>query len=178
MRNTKILAGIALLTSWAFIVAIILGGLLFYQDVNKPGEIKKINLNNNGNNSNNFTGITEELTLTNDEVAKHSILTDCWMIIDSKIYDFTSFLKEHPGGTGAMTPYCGKDGSQAYATKDKSPGKAHSQVAQSLLSSFYIGDLNQVISQQVVQNRVNESAANAKNISVNGDDDYEEYEND
>ena len=32
------------------------------------------------------------------EVAKHSSKKDCWIVLDSKAYDVTSFLSEHPGG--------------------------------------------------------------------------------
>jgi L-lactate dehydrogenase (cytochrome) len=32
------------------------------------------------------------------EVAKHNSKNDCWIVLDSKAYDVTSFLSEHPGG--------------------------------------------------------------------------------
>jgi cytochrome b involved in lipid metabolism len=32
------------------------------------------------------------------EVAKHSGKNDCWIVLDSKAYDVTNFLSEHPGG--------------------------------------------------------------------------------
>lgn len=32
------------------------------------------------------------------EVAKHNSKTNCWIVLDSKAYDVTSFLSEHPGG--------------------------------------------------------------------------------
>jgi len=32
------------------------------------------------------------------EVAKHSSKKDCWVVLDSKAYDVTNFLADHPGG--------------------------------------------------------------------------------
>jgi hypothetical protein len=32
------------------------------------------------------------------DVAKHNSATDCWMVINDKVYDVTSFIDEHPGG--------------------------------------------------------------------------------
>jgi hypothetical protein len=32
------------------------------------------------------------------EVAKHNSKKSCWIVLDSKAYDVTSFLGEHPGG--------------------------------------------------------------------------------
>ena len=34
-----------------------------------------------------------------EEVAKHSSHDDCWVIVRDKVYDVTSFVKEHPGGS-------------------------------------------------------------------------------
>jgi cytochrome b involved in lipid metabolism len=32
------------------------------------------------------------------EIAKHNSKKSCWIVLDSKAYDVTSFLREHPGG--------------------------------------------------------------------------------
>jgi L-lactate dehydrogenase (cytochrome) len=32
------------------------------------------------------------------EVAKHNKKNSCWIVLDSHVYDVTSFLPEHPGG--------------------------------------------------------------------------------
>jgi L-lactate dehydrogenase (cytochrome) len=32
------------------------------------------------------------------DLAKHNSKNDCWIVLDSKAYDVTNFLSEHPGG--------------------------------------------------------------------------------
>jgi len=77
------------------------------------------------------------------EVAKHNNVSDCWLIIDSKVYDVSSYINFHPGNPETIIPYCGKDATKAFKTKDKIIPKTHSQKAWNLLSDYYIGDLNQ-----------------------------------
>lgn len=33
------------------------------------------------------------------EVARHNTKKSCWLVLDSRVYDVTSFQSEHPGGT-------------------------------------------------------------------------------
>ena len=44
-------------------------------------------------------GVAKELKeFTWDEVAQHKTEDDVWMVVENKVYDFTSFLGDHPGG--------------------------------------------------------------------------------
>lgn len=36
------------------------------------------------------------------EVAKHNTRESCWTVIDSKVYDVTAFLRQHPGGAAIL----------------------------------------------------------------------------
>ena len=38
----------------------------------------------------------KEFTLA--EVAEHNTANDCWLAINGKVYDVTTFLQDHPGG--------------------------------------------------------------------------------
>ena len=52
--------------------------------------------------------------LSAEEVAKHNKDNDCWVILNGKVYDVTSFLPDHPGGKRAITLYAGKDASEEF----------------------------------------------------------------
>ncbi len=77
--------------------------------------------------------------LTSSETAKHNTESDCYMIVNGKVYDVTTYLPVHPGGASRIIQYCGKDGTQAFDTKG-GEGQ-HSNRANNDLSSLYKGDL-------------------------------------
>jgi len=82
----------------------------------------------------------------------HDRADDCWMAIGNKVYDLTKYLNIHPGGPGTLIPYCGKDATAAFQTKDANPAKPHSQFAESLLDQYYVG----TIGQEAAQNSSNQ----------------------
>jgi nitrate reductase (NAD(P)H) len=45
---------------------------------------------------------------TRQEIEKHDKENDCWIVVDSKVYDATSVLKWHPGGKAAVLGHAGK----------------------------------------------------------------------
>jgi len=70
------------------------------------------------------------------EVATHSMPADCWTIVNGEVYNVTSWISKHPGGSQAIINLCGKDGSAAFNMKhggQENPAKA--------LASFKIGSL-------------------------------------
>ncbi len=69
------------------------------------------------------------------EVAKHNSSSDCWLIIESKVYDVSEYLGSHPAGRATITPYCGKEATHAFEAVN------HSRIARSHLDSIYLGDL-------------------------------------
>ncbi|KAF3011544.1 Cytochrome b5 domain-containing protein 1 [Neopestalotiopsis sp. 37M] len=48
------------------------------------------------------------------DVQKHKSKESCWIIIDSAVYDVTDFLTSHPGGSGTILRYAGKDATEAF----------------------------------------------------------------
>jgi cytochrome b involved in lipid metabolism len=74
------------------------------------------------------------------EVARHNSSGDCWVTISNKVYNVTNLIPIHTGGADKIIPYCGKDATTAFATKN---GRgSHSQNAQNILNNYYVGNLS------------------------------------
>ena len=87
------------------------------------------------------------MILTKEEIAKHNIPSDCWIIINGSVYTVSAYLTAHPGGAGIIIPYCGTDATAAYDTKG---GKgSHSSGAAGDLASLKLGALNQTVNASV-----------------------------
>ncbi|KAI0562850.1 Cytochrome B5 [Gracilaria domingensis] len=69
------------------------------------------------------------------QVARHTSSSSCWMVIDSKVYDVTSFLLEHPGGEDILLDSSGRDATREFEDV------GHSSDARSQLAELHIGDL-------------------------------------
>ncbi|CAD5230582.1 unnamed protein product [Bursaphelenchus xylophilus] len=72
------------------------------------------------------------------EVSKHNKEDDLWLIFNGKVYDLTSYYKQHPGGE-AMLKRAGKDVSMVLENV-----AAHGFALQFIhkkLGELYIGDL-------------------------------------
>lgn len=65
------------------------------------------------------------------DVSKHNTGADCWLILDNKVYDVTSFIGKHPGGE-AILKGCGKDATRMFSR--------HPESAKAMKEQFYIGD--------------------------------------
>ena len=37
----------------------------------------------------------------------HNSLNDCWVVFQNNVYDLTSWVVKHPGGSGVYTSLCG-----------------------------------------------------------------------
>lgn len=87
---------------------------------------------------------TQQSTYTLSQVAEHDTREDCWLALEGKVYNVTSFIASgnHPGGE-AIVQGCGKDATALFNTRPMGSGTPHSQQARSFLPNFYIGDLAQ-----------------------------------
>ena len=84
------------------------------------------------------------VVLTVAEVAKHNTANNCWQIINGNVYNLTSLVNSHSGGSAAILQTCGQDGSVGFNTKYSNG--SHSGSARSILQSFLVGPLNQTVS--------------------------------
>ncbi|KAI0833074.1 FMN-dependent dehydrogenase-domain-containing protein [Hypoxylon sp. FL0890] len=49
-----------------------------------------------------------------DEISCHSSLDDLWLVVDGVVYDFSKFVRQHPGGADIILQYAGRDATAAY----------------------------------------------------------------
>jgi len=71
------------------------------------------------------------------QVATHKTASDCWSIINKKVYNLTSYVSSHPGGAAVISAICGKDGTSAFSGQHG--GQA---TPTSVLSGLIIGTLS------------------------------------
>ncbi|XP_058104908.1 cytochrome b5-like [Magnolia sinica] len=71
-----------------------------------------------------------------EEVNKHAVTNDCWLIIHGKVYDVTPFMEDHPGGSEVLLAATGKDATTDY------DDIGHSKEAQEMLDQYYIGKID------------------------------------
>lgn len=83
-------------------------------------------------------GTTTNTTYTLADVAAHATASDCWLAIDGKVYNVTSFIPKHPGGVQAIISACGTDATHAFHSQPRHEGSQ----AQNMLQSLYIGSLS------------------------------------
>ncbi len=121
--------------------------------------------------------ITEilKIKLNSLEISKHNKISDCWMIIENKVYDLTSYMNYHPPGSDELIPYCGKNGTNAFNTKNK--GSPHSSAANDILDSLFIGNLDQEVKEDILIQRIG-SINTSSNSNGNYQARYEEEDDD
>ncbi|KAI1136444.1 hypothetical protein F5Y05DRAFT_108623 [Hypoxylon sp. FL0543] len=70
------------------------------------------------------------------EVAKHNTTSSCWIVINSKVYDVTPYLDQHPGGAAILVKQGGRDATSEFR-------KVHSpDVLEYLPAGSYLGDMD------------------------------------
>jgi cytochrome b involved in lipid metabolism len=51
---------------------------------------------------------------TLEEVARHNVLEDCWMVFNGEVFDFTGEFGGHPGGADTLLSGCGKEATDLF----------------------------------------------------------------
>lgn len=67
------------------------------------------------------------------EIQKHSSKTDMWISIHGKVYDVTSYARDHPGGPEVLREVAGKDATSDYEDV------GHSDDAREILHGLLVG---------------------------------------
>ena len=58
--------------------------------------------------------MSEVKVITWDELMKHNKRNDCWILIEGKVFDVTTYLAEHPGGDDILVRNSGRDATEGF----------------------------------------------------------------
>lgn len=71
------------------------------------------------------------------EVQKHNTVKDCWTVVNGNVYNLTSYISSHPGGSAVLAAICGKDGTAAFTGQHAGAPRPNAA-----LSSLLVGPLS------------------------------------
>lgn len=75
------------------------------------------------------------------DVSAHNSESDCWMAINGKVYNVTSFIPQHFGGKIILSG-CGKDASDLFNQRPTNSKGPHPESALKVLEKLYVGELS------------------------------------
>lgn len=73
---------------------------------------------------------------TMELVRQNNSERSCWSVISGNVYDLTSWIKSHPGGSSAIKSLCGIDGTASYKSQHVNQARPEQR-----LESFLLGPL-------------------------------------
>ncbi|XP_044537881.1 fatty acid desaturase 2-like protein FADS2B [Gracilinanus agilis] len=71
-----------------------------------------------------------------EEIKKHNLQTDQWLVIRRKVYDVTKWADKHPGGSRVLNHYAGEDATDVFLAMHLDQA-----VVQKYLKTLLIGEL-------------------------------------
>jgi cytochrome b involved in lipid metabolism len=71
------------------------------------------------------------LHYSREEILKHNVLYDCWLISKNKVYNVSGYATKHPGGVYAIELWAGGDVTDSY--------NYHTNNAKKMWEKFLIG---------------------------------------
>jgi cytochrome b involved in lipid metabolism len=77
-----------------------------------------------------------DTSYTLGDVETHNTQANCWTVVFEKVYNITTYIRNHPGGASSISKICGKDGTSIF---DNMHGGSSSQAL--ILSTYKIGVL-------------------------------------
>jgi cytochrome b involved in lipid metabolism len=77
-----------------------------------------------------------ERIFTAADVSAHSDASSCYSSVSGSVYDLTSWISRHSGGSGAILKICGRDATNAFISQHGGQEKA-----ETALAGFKIGSL-------------------------------------
>ncbi|EIE84047.1 hypothetical protein G6F46_001483 [Rhizopus delemar] len=80
------------------------------------------------------------VTFKREQVQEHCSRSSCWVIVQNKVYDVTSFLNDHPGGSEFLLEFAGTD---ITSVLNDGVYHVHSEATYDVLIEYLIGQVDQ-----------------------------------
>lgn len=77
-----------------------------------------------------------------EEVARHKNPSDCWLIIETNVYNVSAYIDRHSDFDYDISRHCGSDVSALWRKKPGT-GESHSRKAEQLLKKYRIGQVTE-----------------------------------
>ena len=74
------------------------------------------------------------IIFSEEEVALHNTLDDCWIIANGNVYNVTTFINRHPGGKFVIKSNAGSNVTKHF--------KYHSQKSHKIWEKYLIGEIS------------------------------------
>lgn len=100
---------------------------------------------------------------TREEIEKHNTKDDCWLVINNNVYDATSVLSWHPGGTAALLANAGKLSQEVTSSFEN----VHDEYAHKKLAECAIGKVTDKAKNFILE----QVKAEAERAAKGGDND-------
>jgi cytochrome b involved in lipid metabolism len=91
---------------------------------------------------------------TESEVLEHNTPDDCWVVFEDGVYDLSVYLPDHDKFMD-IREWCGLDMTEDFKTKADA-GRDHKPFSYALLEDYYIGELVEERSEDVVEESISE----------------------
>ena len=89
-----------------------------------------------------------------DELQRHNTPSDCWLAIEGRVYNFTAFAEDHPGGAQLVTDHAGKVATAEFlATHGEGLSKITSTLTRPQLAAAFVGLLDEATVPKVAARR-------------------------
>jgi len=85
------------------------------------------------------TSLAGATPITLEELASHNSEQDCWIAVEGKVYDITTYVPKHPVPPAILLAWCGKEATEGMRTKGY--GRDHSPIAWEMLDAYFVGSL-------------------------------------
>ena len=82
------------------------------------------------------TPSTKQVSFSMQDVALHNSESSCWSVVNGVVYDLTSYISKHPGGSRAVIRICGVDGTGAFEGQHGGQSKP-----ERILENYKIGNI-------------------------------------